>query len=99
MSKYLAGRRLTPLDQGGYVRTGFGIILRVLPLPEYWPEDALPDGAERVLYEVVTDFGNTMKMTILELERSYWVGEVEDIKERLEIIISNHQEVLRDLNQ
>uniref|UniRef100_A0AB39AJW4 Uncharacterized protein n=1 Tax=Vibrio phage P018-4 TaxID=3229728 RepID=A0AB39AJW4_9CAUD len=51
------------------VRTGCGIIVDVETIPE--KRQGLYDSKENKLYTVMTDFGNTFKLTLEELESTY----------------------------
>ena len=98
MSKYKVGSKLRP--KGDPIRTGFGIIYKVHGLPDWAKGRESMYGIEDDphLYEVLTDFGNSMNMTPAELESSYEItDDVDDIEERLQTIISNMQTALAGL--
>lgn len=54
--------------KGDPVHTGCGIIVDVIDLPDYFP----PESSKMdKLFVIMTDFGNTFKFTIEELEDNY----------------------------
>lgn len=76
--------------------TGWATVLDCIPLP---PEMLVRKDMYDYdcLYTVLTDFGNTFRMSPHELLATYELGCVEDIKDRCEKIIKNHQSVLESL--
>jgi len=70
--------------------TGCGMIVEISKLPDYFPEGSSKGDK---LYTVLTDFGNTFKMTIEELETAYTItGAEKDPQSRF----MRQQELLRD---
>lgn len=90
------GTTLSPLVVDGVIRTGHGVIIDCIPLPqEMLVRKDMYD--YDCLYIVLTDFGNKFRMSFTEMVETYEFGRVEDVKARSAMIIHNHQKVLDGL--
>ena len=99
MSKHKVGSKLLPKGDDP-IRTGFGIIYKVHDLPEWAKgrESMYGFDEDPYMYEVLTGFGNRMRLTPTELESAYEItDDVDDIEERLQTIIINMQTALAGL--
>lgn len=91
------GTRLTPkVVDGGNLFTGFAIVVSEQPLPDYMlKRKGMYD--YDCLYTVLTDFGNTCTLSPDMILSNYILGDVEDVKARIEKIIENHKQFLQQL--
>ncbi len=74
--KYRFRKWTTLTPRGDVIRTGCGIIVDIVEVPEprYGYYESATDGK---LYTVMTDFGNTYTLTLQDLVENYDVGRVE----------------------
>ncbi len=101
------GTTLTPKVINGEILTGFAIVHgtfethpTTLACMVRW-ESPTKEIAElyKTSYNVLTDFGNTLRLTYIELMQRYELGKVDNVQERLTRQLELLQEVKEELSE